>query len=55
MAAMTRSWVSSPSSSPTLAPSRRTAIRLQVRSISSISEEMNMMLFPSPASWIISF
>lgn len=41
MAAMTRSWVSSPSSSPTFAPSRRTAIRLQVRSISSISEEMN--------------
>ena len=39
---MMESWLSSSSlSSPTFSPSRMTAIRLQVRSISSISEEMN--------------
>ena len=46
---------SSPVSSPTMLRSRMTMSREQVRSISSISEEMNVMLMPSSASFSTSF
>ena len=56
MVRMTRSWLSSsPCSSPTMLRSRMTIRREQTRSISSISEEMKVMLMPSSASFITSF
>ena len=49
-------WVrSSPDSSPTTLRSLMTTSREQVRSISSVSEEMKVTLMPSPASFSTSF